>query len=131
MIFVDSNVPMYLVGRPHPNRERVEQFIRRAPERTYVTSVEVYQEIIHRYVAIDRREAIDDAFDFLDVLAETIYPVRDRDVRRAHEIVCSHTALSGRDCLHIAVMELRDIDSILTCDRGFDAWPQINRLPGD
>ena len=55
VIFVDSNVPMYLVGAPHPNRERLEAFLRNRPDEDYVTSAEVYQEMLHRFVAIDRR----------------------------------------------------------------------------
>ena len=58
VIFVDSNVPMYLVGAPHPNRERLEAFLRSRPDEDYVTSAEVYQEMLHRFVAIDRRPAI-------------------------------------------------------------------------
>lgn len=119
---------MYLVGRRHPNRDRLEQFLRSNPRRCYVTSAEVYQEIIHRYVAIDRREAIADAFDFLDVLVERIYPIRDDDVQQAHQIACRQPELSGRDCLHLAVMDLREIDSILSFDKGFDT-ADISRLP--
>lgn len=49
MIFVDANVPMYLVGTPHTNQERAVAALRRlAQEReTFVTDVEVYQEILH------------------------------------------------------------------------------------
>ena len=68
MIFVDSNVAMYLVGAPHPNRELLTGYLRRHIEDAYVTSVEVYQELIHRYVAIDRRNAIADGFKVLDSL---------------------------------------------------------------
>ena len=53
---------MYLVGAPHPNRERLEAFLRHWPDEDYVTSAEVHQEIMHRFVAIDRRAAIEDAF---------------------------------------------------------------------
>ena len=48
MIFVASNVPLYLVGAEHPNKVRVTrllaQFVR-ANERL-VTDVEVYQEVL-------------------------------------------------------------------------------------
>lgn len=57
MIFVDSNVPMYLVGNPHPNRNRVEQTLARLAieQEKLVTGVEAYREIRHRYAAIGRR----------------------------------------------------------------------------
>lgn len=129
VIFVDSNVPMYLVGKPHPNRRALADFVRANSEESYVTSAEVYQEVIHRYVAIDRREAIVDAFSLLDALAESVFSVDERDARRAHEICNAQHRLSGRDCLHLAVMEARGVTRILSCDRGFDAWPDVTRLP--
>ena len=64
MIFVDSNIPMYLIGSPHPNQERAEQALNRLREENeqFITGVEVYQEILHRYVSIRRLEAIEPAF---------------------------------------------------------------------
>ena len=29
MIFVDSNVPMYLVGEPHPNKDRASETLQK------------------------------------------------------------------------------------------------------
>ncbi len=129
MIFVDSNVPMYLVGRPHPNRDSVEAFLRSHVEETYVTSAEVFQEVIHRYVAIDRRAAIDDCFALLDELVSQVFPVTKSDVDRARQISHHQHRLSGRDCLHVAVMDRHDVDRILTCDEDFDFWATVTRLP--
>lgn len=120
---------MYLVGADHPNRRILEKHFRKHPEEIYVTSVEVYQEIIHRYVAIDRREAIASAFEFLDDVVHTVYPILRPDIDRAHEIALLQKTLSGRDCLHIAVMESYGIQSILSQDRSFDRWPGIERIP--
>ena len=47
MVFIDSNVPMYVVGAPHPNKVRVLAMLAQlvdAGERL-VTDVEVYQEM--------------------------------------------------------------------------------------
>ena len=129
MIFVDSNVPMYLVGSTHPNRERLEDFLRYQPEEDYVTSAEVYQEILHRFVAIDRRQAITDAFMLLDDLVISVFPVQRSDVDTAREIAIGQPELSARDCLHLAVMHANGVDRILTFDRGFSGQPGITRLP--
>ncbi len=69
MIFIDSNVPMYLVGRSHPLKSQAEELLEAAVTsgERLVTSAEVLQEILHRYVAIDRRDAIQPAFDALHV----------------------------------------------------------------
>ncbi len=129
MVFVDSNVVMYLIGAPHPNRDLLEKYFRENPAQVYVSSVEVYQEVVHRYIAIDRRQAISDAFRLLDSLLHSVFPIHRRDVDRAHEISLAQKRLSGRDCLHVAVMENHGVSRILTLDRGFDLWPPIDRLP--
>ena len=120
---------MYLVGQSHPNRDRLESFLRSHPDDPYVTSAEVYQEVVHRYVAIDRRQAIKDCFDLLDNLAHSVYSITREDTERAAEISLSHRRLSGRDCLHVAVMERHGVKRILTCDEDFDLWGGITRLP--
>ena len=129
MIFVDSNVPMYLVGAPHPNRDRVESFLRTRPDEDYVTSAEVYQEMLHRFVAIDRRAAIDDAFALLDDLVDAVFPIQRSDVRTAREIALLRPVLSARDCLHLAVMQANGVERILTFDNGFSAESGVTRLP--
>src|SRR5438045_2891055 len=51
VIFVDSNVPMYLVGAPHPNKIAAEHTIAAliARQEKLVSNTEVFQEILHRY----------------------------------------------------------------------------------
>ena len=89
MIFVDSNVPMYLIGRDHPNKDaalRVLGELVRAGE-TLVTDVEVFQEILHRYVALRRREFIRPAFRVLNELADAVLGIERHHVDRAADIV--------------------------------------------
>ena len=59
MIFIDSNIPMYLVGAHHPNKTRAIEVVDRLVrgDERLVTDVEVYQEILHRYTAIRRIDA--------------------------------------------------------------------------
>ena len=74
MIFIDSNVPMYLIGASHSNQTRVVELVNglvRGGER-FVTDVEVYQEILHRYTAIRRIDAIDAAFGSLDAISDAV-----------------------------------------------------------
>jgi predicted nucleic acid-binding protein len=129
VIFVDSNVPMYLVGGPHRNQDRIGAFLGAHAANDYVTSAEVYQEIVHRYVAIDRRRAIADAFRFLDDLVATVFPITREDVAVAHTIAHEQHALSARDCLHLAVMERRGVKTALTCDTAFALRPGIECVP--
>lgn len=67
MIFVDSNVPMYLVDSAHPHKADARRLLESAllSRERLLTSAEVLREILHRYVAIDRGDAIQPAFDSL------------------------------------------------------------------
>lgn len=131
-IFIDSNIPMYLVGARHPNKDRASLMLQRAieDERRLVTSFEVLQEILHRYVAIQRRDAIEPAIDALLSIVDEVFELQLEDALRAKEIVLSQQGLSARDALHIAVMERESVSDIMSFDRGFDAWPAIERLVG-
>lgn len=130
MIFIDSNIPMYLVGAPHPHKADaqriVEQFV--SNRERLVTDAEVLQEILHRYVAINRRDAIQPAFDALLGIADQVLSVEAAAAYRAKDILMSHQQMSARDALHLAVMEQHGIERILSFDSGFDGFPGISRL---
>jgi predicted nucleic acid-binding protein len=127
MIFLDSNIPMYLVGAAHPHkidaRRILEQSI--AAGERLVTDAEVLQEIIHRYVAINRRDAVQPAFEVILKIADQVDPIEQEDTERAKNIVLGYTSLSARDALHIAVMERYGISTILTFDRAYSLYPGI------
>jgi hypothetical protein len=129
MIFVDSNVPMYLVGGAHPHKADAQRMLERliSERERLVTDAEVLQEVLHRYVAIDRRDAIQPAFDVLSVVDE-VFDVDRAVVERAKEIVLGRRRLSARDALHLAVMEKHGIDRVFSFDRAFDAYPGVSRV---
>ena len=130
MIFVDSNIPMYLVGAAHPHKADAQSVLERliSEEERLVTDAEVLQEILHRYVAIERRDAIQPAFDALLGVVDEVFPVETPAVERAKEIVLGTNRLSARDALHLAVMERHRVDRILSFDSGFDGFPGMTRL---
>ena len=88
MILVDSNIPMYLVGAAHPNKEIARRLLEEAitAGETFCTDAEVLQEILHRYVAIRRREEIDPAFDALLGIVDVVFPIERADVERARRV---------------------------------------------
>ena len=128
MIFVDSNIPMYLVGAEHPNKAAARAQLERAitDGEILVTDAEVLQEILHQYVAIDRRDAILPASDALLGIVDEVFPVERGDVERARQIVLT-TPLSARDAVHLAIMRRRGVDRIMTFDRAFDSIAGITR----
>lgn len=130
MIFIDTNVPMYLIGadetRQQRARTRVEDAI--ALGDVLCTDAEVLQEILHRYVAIRRPEFIDPAFETLFGVVDVVYPIEREDVERARRIVRTTSRLSARDALHIAVMQRHDVDRVMTFATGFDEIPGLTRI---
>jgi hypothetical protein len=121
---------MYLVGADHPHKVDARRLLERlvSDRQRLVTDAEVFQEILHRYSAIGRREAIQPAFDGLQALVDEVFPVEETDVLRAKDLMGNHAALSARDGLHSAVMLRRGIRRILTFDRGFDLVAGIERV---
>lgn len=132
MIFVDSNIPMYLVGAPHPRKVDAQRLVERAlaDSERLVTDAEVLQEILHRYTAIDRRDAIQPAFDAILGVVDDVFSIDLAIVERAKTIVLGRRPFSARDAVHVAVMEREGIDRVLSFDTGFDGYPGITRLGG-
>lgn len=131
MIFLDSNIPMYLVGASARHRANAQHMLERAivDGERLVTSAEVLQEILHRYTAIQRQDAIQPAFDALLGVVDEVYPVAQEDVERAKTIVLGGGGTrSARDAVHVAIMERNRVSHIMTFDAGFDGYPGVVRL---
>jgi uncharacterized protein len=130
LILIDSNIPMYLVGASHPHKIDAQRWIEKllSDRQRLVTDAEVLQEILHRYLAINRRDAVQPAFDSLLGVVDEVLAVDRVVVERAKEIVFGRRRLSARDAVHLAVMEQHGIDRILSFDSGFDGFPGVTRL---
>jgi uncharacterized protein len=130
MIFIDSNIPMYLVGAAHAHKVDAQRLLERsiAAGERLVTSAEVLQEILHRYVAVERRDAIQPALDAVLGVVDEVFPIELVDVEQAKRVLDGTPALSARDALHIAVMRRREVNRIMSFDSGFDGVPGIERL---
>ena len=121
---------MYLVGAPHPHKSDAQRLLEKlvSERQRLVTDAEVLQEILHRYVAINRRDAIQPAFDALLGIVDQVLAIDQADAERAKQIVMGNRQLPARDAVHLAVMEHHGIDRILTFDSGFDGFPGVTRL---
>lgn len=130
MIFVDSNIPMYLVGADHPNKStsriQVERLV--SEGRRLVTNVEVLQEILHRYVSIGRRDFIQKAWDTLYGIVEEVHGIGEEDAALAKDLVNAYESLTARDALHAAQMKRLKMDTLLSFDQGFDILPWVKRI---
>lgn len=130
MILIDSNIPMYLVGAPHPHKGDAQRLVEGliADGQRLVTDAEVLQEILHRYVATNRHAAVQPAFDTLLGIVDEVFPVDRATAERAKQIVLGYRTVSARDALHLAVMQQHGIERILSFDSGFDGFSGITRL---
>lgn len=130
MIFVDSNVPMYVAGREHPNREPARRFLGRARtgEVPICTSTEVLQEILYRYVALERVDLAMTVYDLFVEVCPVVLPVTLADTDRARDLLRESTGLSVRDAVHAAVMLNNEVTDIASFDEGFDRIAGIRRL---
>lgn len=130
MIFVDSNVPIYLVGAPHRHKIDAQRLLERAivDRDKLVTDAEVLQEILHRYTAIDRRDAIQPCFEALLGVVDEVFPVGREEVETAKQIVLGRKRLQARDAIHLATMRGRGVTRILSFDLAFDGVAGVTRL---
>jgi predicted nucleic acid-binding protein len=129
-IFVDSNVPMYVAGRDHPNREPARRFLEklRAGELDACSSTEVLQEILYRYSGLKRLDLAAQVYDLFVQICPLIFPVNLADTDRARDLVCGKAGASPRDALHAAVMLNNGVDAVATFDEDFDRIPGIRRI---
>lgn len=92
---------MYLIGAPHLHESEAQLLLERliASGQRLVTDAEVLQEILHRYAAIGKREAIGPAFQLLLDFVDEVFAIEKADVLRAGEIVQNRALLSARDSI--------------------------------
>jgi predicted nucleic acid-binding protein len=131
---IDTNVPIYAAGRPHALKEPCAEILTMAasaPDR-FVTDAEVFQELLHRYRAIERWESGKSVFNgFLTIMRDHVEPVTVFDVEYAAAAGDRFPRLSARDLLHLGVMARVGCTAIVTADAGFDVAPGVERLDPD
>ena len=129
-VFIDSNIPMYVAGAPHPNRAPARRFLERVGNRELdaCTSTEVLQEILCRYAALGRMDLAREVYDLFVEICPVVLPVTLADTDRARDLLGTASGLSARDAIHAGVMLNHDIDFIATYDTGFDGIAGIRRM---
>ena len=129
--FIDANVPIYASGREHVYKEPCGRIITMIAEHpsSFVTDVEVLQELLHRYLASGRwalgREVLQ---GFAEVMHGRIEPIYEEDIRLAAELADLHPTISARDLVHAAVMRRLGSIRIISSDTDFDRLPGVIRL---
>ena len=121
---------MYVAGRAHAHRDPARRFLERvrAGEHEACTSTEVLQEILYRYVALQRRDLASAVYDLFVQVCPVVFPVTLADTDRARTVVSSSTVIGVRDALHAAVMLNNEVTDIATFDAAFDRIDCVRRF---
>ena len=119
MIFVDANVFMYAVGRPHALQANAQEFFVEANESStsLCTSAEVLQELAHVYLPTGRPRTFDAALELMASAAVEVWPLEEDDVVLARQLYEQHPTLQARDLCHLASCRRRGVREIKTFDQ--------------
>ncbi len=121
MIFVDTNVFMYAVGRPHPLQQAAQDFFADAVDAhtRLFTSAEVLQELMHVYMSTSRMNTFLTAIALVNRAIIEVWPLEREDVELAQQMYVQYPMLSSRDLCHLASCRRRGISQIKTFDEAF------------
>ncbi|MBL7661806.1 type II toxin-antitoxin system VapC family toxin [bacterium] len=132
MIFIDANIFMYAAGKPSPEQKPCQKFLegllRPTSREKYCINSEVLQEILHRYIAINKREVAFNCFDSIQILDLAILPIGNEELLRARRLLEDYPKLTTRDAIHIACMEVNQITQVATYDLDFEIVPWVKRV---
>lgn len=123
MIFVDTNLFMYAVGRPHPLRDPAREFFVEANRNgtPLCTSAEVLQELVHAYLPAGRFQTFDAAMALIRGSRMEVWPLEEEDVTLARQLHERYPGLSPRDLCHLASCRRRGVGEIKTFDQALHA----------
>lgn len=123
MIFVDSNVFIYAVGRSHPLKAEARNFFLDSSKegKRLVTSAEVLQELLHVYLPVERMKALDAAIELATLGVDRVIAIDSAAVLHARNLADNFPGLTARDLLHLSVCQLHKIKELKTFDRNLHA----------
>lgn len=136
-VFIDTSVFMYARGKDHPLRTPCSNIIfamaRDGALGKYgvpVVNTEVLQEILYRYVMIEKGDTGLSICRDIEALELDVLPVTKDDMNRTFELFERYRSkkLPPRDLIHAAVMINNGISHIVSADKHFDSIKEIKRV---
>jgi uncharacterized protein len=129
-LFVDAAVLMYAAGAEHPYRSSCRAIVEaiRDGEVDATTSVEVVQELVHRFVSIGRSDLARDLSKEALALFAPVLPITHAVMRRVPDLVARYPTLDARDLVHVATCIHEGINEIISADRGYDPVTEVRRI---
>jgi uncharacterized protein len=130
----DTGVFIYALGSEHRYREPCRAIL--LEMRNGRLAGEASTELVHEFTYVRQRRVTirtDAAESARDVARMCPLHTVDRaDIDRALDLWCAHERLDMRDAIFAAQALNRDIDAILSPDRGFEGIPGLQRIdPAD
>lgn len=131
MIFIDANILMYASGAAHSNKEPSLELLRGVArgDISGFTDAEVFQEILHRYRAIQRWKEGQRVYQLARQIILDTRPIHIEHVDRANLILdeVRSVSITARDALHVAVYEQEEGALFCSYDRALDKIPWVQR----
>jgi uncharacterized protein len=121
---------MYAAGRDHPLRAPSIRFLDQVADGSIqaITSVEVVQEVFHRYLSLRRPDlARIVAKDAQDMFAPVV-PITHALMRRIPDLVDKYPRLQARDLVHVATCIHEGVTEIISPDKAFDQVSEVRRI---
>lgn len=130
MMFVDSNIFMYASGVESAFKVPSLRFLHRVAAGTEeaCTSVEVLQEILHRYRHIDRWEQGKEVFTLAKKIVPRVLHIDMAVIEEASDLMDRYPAIYARDAVHASVCLINGIQEIVSFDTDFDMIEGIKRI---
>jgi hypothetical protein len=130
----DTGVFVYALGGAHAYREPCRVILREVQDSRLAAEASV--ELIHELAYVRLRQVGSRAGAARSARAIgrsfSLHVVEPRDIERALDLWCEHERLDLRDAIFAAQALNREIDAILSPDRGFDGIPGLERIdPAD
>ena len=131
MIFVDTNVFIYAVGRPHALQTTAQRFFVEANRSgtPLCTSAEVMQELAHVYLPTGRLQTFDATLELMASAAVEVWPLEEADVALARQLHEQYPSLQARDLCHLASCRRRGVREIKTFDQALAAISSDPSIP--
>ena len=131
MIFVDTNVFMYEVGRPHILKQPSRAFLIEAhrSRKPLCTSAEVLQELAHAYLATERSRVFDAAMELISSFDVEMWSLEEADVALARQLHELHPTLQARALCHLASCRRCGVRDMKTFDQALAAVFPHSSMP--
>lgn len=130
MRLIDTNVIVYAVGKAHPLREGAREVLDQIVEGALQANIdaEVLQEILHVYNVRRQRTKGFYTIDDLLLLFPNPFPIGREEIEAARDLMRAYSFLSARDAIHAAVVQVNELEGMITADKVFDRIKGLKRF---